>query len=354
MTAGLKKRLKILFYVLGGALSVSLLSFLIYNSSDSFVKIWSEVKPKYLIMSAFSALMIYTFMGMALWEVLRVMGRRINPLASIGIALVSTTVNYLVSSFGVSGFALRAHMLDRRKVPFGLSVTASIVITVLLYLIMLLIIFIGSVLLIFTSNATQWQILQSLALICAITLICWFIVLFLFHTEIRVKWVRKIFRLINRIGYTLFSLLIPKSVFDNFNAQLELGIHAIRKKRKALPVAIAYIAADWLFSLLVLYFAFRALGVFISPIALVSGFAVGMITTLIPILPGGLGALELGMTAVFSQFGVDWDSALSACLIYRALYYVAPGILSIPVYWILQFTAPSRKYNDRENKKSHA
>lgn len=342
MTQSTKKKLKILFYILGGLISATMMFFLIYYSKDSFVKIWETVETKYLVLSGVSAFLIYASMGMALWEVLRVMKRRISPFAAIGISLVSTTINYLISSLGVSGFALRAHMLDRRKVPLGICVTASIVITVLLYFVLVLIILQGSVLLAFQAHASRPQIIQSLALIAFMSAFCVVITLFFFNNEFRVKWIRKGFRLINRVTYHLFTALIPKAVFDSFSDQLEKGINAIQKKRKRLPRAIAYICADWAFTMLVLYFAFKAVGVSISPVALISGFAVGMMTTLIPILPGGLGAMELAMTAVYSQFGIDWDSALMACLIYRVLYYIIPGIVSIPVYWALQFTSRSK------------
>ena len=70
-----------------------------------------------------------------------------------------------------------------------------------------------------------------------------------------------------------------------------------------------------------------------------AGFAVGMMATLIPILPGGLGAMELAMTAVYAQMGIDWDAALMATLIYRVVYYILPGIVSIFIYWGLQLSA---------------
>ncbi|MBR4592522.1 MAG: flippase-like domain-containing protein, partial [Elusimicrobiaceae bacterium] len=63
-------------------------------------------------------------------------------------------------------------------------------------------------------------------------------------------------------------------------------------------------------------------------------------------LPGGLGAMELAMTAVYAQMGIDWEAALMATLIYRVVYYVLPGIISIFIYWGLQLSAspvPTRK-----------
>ena len=136
----MKKPLKILCYILGAFLSVGIIALMVYQTRDSFVKIWQGVSTRYLFLSLLSSVLIYISMGLSLYEVLRIMGRRVSKGAAIGIALVSTTVNYVVSSLGVSGFALRAHLLNRRRVPFGMCVTASIVITVLLYFVLAVII----------------------------------------------------------------------------------------------------------------------------------------------------------------------------------------------------------------------
>ncbi len=84
-----------------------------------------------------------------------------------------------------------------------------------------------------------------------------------------------------------------------------------------------------------------AVGVRIPIGILLAGFALGMVTTLIPILPGGLGAMELAMTGVFTQMGIDWEAALMASLIYRFAYYIIPGIISVVVYWGLKLSEPS-------------
>ena len=286
----MKKPLKYLLYAVGMLLSLGILAVMIYHAKDSFVKIWQGVRTKYLFLSLLSSVLIYIAMGMSLYEMLRIMGRRISKSAAIGIALVSTTVNYLISSLGASGFALRAHLLNRRRIPFGMCVTASIVITVLLYFVLAIIILQGSILMLFNSSATKWQLAENFGLIAGMCIVC-----------------------------------------------------VLRK----LTSAIVYVCADWFFTIMVLYFAFRAVGVFLSPGVLVAGFAVGMVTTLIPILPSGLGAMELAMTAVFSQMGIDWDAALMATLIYRVVYYVIPGIVSIFIYWGLQLSTPENETKRR-------
>lgn len=341
--ARVKKSTKYLFYALGILLSLGLLAFMIYQSKNSFVKIWQTVQTRYLFLSVFSSVLIYVSMGMSLYEVLRVMGCKISKSAAIGIALVSTTVNYVVSSLGASGFALRAHLLNRRRVPFGTCVTASIVITVLLYFVLAVIILQGSILMLFNSSATTMQLFKNFLLIVVMCAVCVVITAFLFNDEWRFKGVRRTFQLLNKVLFHVFGALIKKGHYDNFMDQLDSGIALIHKKKKKMTWTIIYVCADWLFTIFVLYFAFRAVGVHITAGVLVAGFAVGMVTTLIPILPGGLGAMELAMTAVYSQMGIDWDAALMATLIYRVVYYVLPGIVSIFIYWGLQLSSPPAK-----------
>lgn len=337
----MKKSLKYGLYAVGMLLSLGILAVMIYQAKDSFVKIWQGVQTRYLFLSLLSSVLIYVAMGMSLYEMLRIMGRRISKSAAVGIALVSTTVNYLISSLGASGFALRAHLLNRRKIPFGMCVTASIVITVLLYFVLAVIILQGSVLMLFNASATKVQIAENFALIVGMCIVCVLITAFFFDNELRSRWLRKGFRLLNKILFHVFRALIPKDRYDDFMDQLDEGIDLIHKKKRKLTRTVLYVCADWFFTIMVLYFAFCAVGVDISAGVLVAGFAVGMVTTLIPILPSGLGAMELAMTAVFSQMGVDWDAALMATLIYRVVYYVIPGIVSIFIYWGLQLSSPS-------------
>lgn len=349
----MNKLVKYFLYTFAILISVGILGVMIYQAHDSFVKIWQEAQTHFLFLSLLSSVLIYVSMGMSLYEVLRIMGKRINIGAAIGIALVSTTVNYLISSLGASGFALRAHLLSRRRVPFGKCVTASIVITVLLYFVLAVIILQGSVLLMFTSSATTLQLVENFALIVVMCAVCAMITAFLFNNKWRSKGIRNIFRLLNKVLYHLFRALIRKDSYDNFIKQLDDGIDLIHRKKNKLTKTIIYVCADWFFTIMVLYFAFRTVGVDISAGVLVAGFAVGMVTTLIPVLPSGLGAMELAMTTVFSQMGIDWDSALMATLIYRVVYYVIPGIISIFIYWGLHLSSPnvpSRRSPKKESR----
>lgn len=115
--------------VLACLLSVSALVWLMRNSGSDFLRIWRNVNNIYLSLAFLVSGVIYVFMGLSLRETLKLLGQKINLGAAVSIAFVSTTVNYLVSSMGVSGFALRAHLLGRRHIPLGASVVSSVVIS---------------------------------------------------------------------------------------------------------------------------------------------------------------------------------------------------------------------------------
>ncbi len=350
---------KHIWVILSCLISVSALIWFIYNGKDNFLKIWREVNTFYLILSMLASGIIYVFMGLSLWETLKLLGRKISVGACMSIAFVSTTVNYLVSTMGVSGFALRAHLLGKRGIPLGISVMASIVITVLLYVVLFAIILQGTLLLVLSSGMSREQIVRNFIAVVCIALVGAAITAFFFNSEFRYKGLRKMFMYTNKVIYKLFGALIPKNNFSAFTTQLDNGIKTIHKNKSKMTATILYVCGDWIFTILILYLAFLAVGVKIGIGILLAGFAVGMATTLIPVLPGGIGAMEIAMATVFSQAGIDWDTALMAALIYRVVYYIIPGIISIFVYWGLKLSEPTpmrknraQEYLEKQSQKA--
>jgi uncharacterized protein (TIRG00374 family) len=78
---------------------------------------------------------------------------------------------------------------------------------------------------------------------------------------------------------------------------------------------------------LVLFVSIRAVGVPASDVSFVEVFAswalIRIITT-IPVTPGGLGVVELGLTGALVSFGGSRVDVVAAVLLYRALTYVPP------------------------------
>jgi len=97
-------------------------------------------------------------------------------------------------------------------------------------------------------------------------------------------------------------------------------------QRRWLPLTLSTLAGH-LTVFLVLLVALRALGVPSSDVSLAEVFAswslIRIITT-IPITPGGLGVVELGLTGALVSFGGERAPVVAAVLLYRVLTYVPP------------------------------
>jgi uncharacterized protein (TIRG00374 family) len=283
----------------------------------------------------------YLMIGLALCEILLMLGYGLTLAEVLGIALVGTTANYFVSTAGVSGFALKAHLLRKRSVPYGITVTASVLSSAIMYIVLAVIIGQGLVYLFINLRGTKIAVMESalgLLILLAITVP---LLMFFFNHELRGKMTRKLFHWFNRGVFVVSKAEIPREDFVEFEAQLTEGLERVRKAKGGLSRPIAFTCLDWVLCMTTLYFAFRAVGVKVSVGHLSAGFTAGQAATLIPILPGGLGVVEGSMAAIFESLNVAWEKALVAVLLYRLAYYVLPGIMSVFVLWGLKVSEPT-------------
>ena len=70
---------------------------------------------------------------------------------------------------------------------------------------------------------------------------------------------------------------------------------------------------------------------------LIQGFFIGMLGNLLPI-PGGVGGVEGGMVGAYTAFGVDFDLALVAVLVFRAFTFWLPLVPGVIAYFRLRRT----------------
>src|SRR5262249_2612870 len=83
---------------------------------------------------------------------------------------------------------------------------------------------------------------------------------------------------------------------------------------------------------LVLVTCLRTLGVTESPVTLTEAFAAWTLVRLLgslPITPGGLGVVELGLTGALVGFGGRNDAVVAAVLLYRALTILPTLVLGL-------------------------
>jgi uncharacterized protein (TIRG00374 family) len=117
------------------------------------------------------------------------------------------------------------------------------------------------------------------------------------------------------------------------------AINHLRSRDPALLGAVLF----WAFQIAVLWAAFHAFGNSPPLAVLVQAFFIGMLGNLLP-MPGGVGGVEGGMVGAFSAFGVSFDLALVAVLVFRAFTFWLPLIPGVIAYFRLRRTVDGWKH----------
>jgi len=324
----------------GILVSGGILAALIFKNIHALLKVGQDIDWRWVWVAMGCSISSYVMIGLALEEVLAILGYVLSFPEMLGIALVSATANYFVSTAGVSGFALKAHLLRKRHVPYGITLTASVLSSAILYIVLAVIICQGLVYLCLHLHSKTMAIMESVLGLGVLLTVTVPMMVFFFSHELRSRMARQLFHWANHGVYFFSKSEIPREDFMEFEEQLTEGLERVRQGTHGLARTVVYTSLDWLLCMATLLFAFKAVGVNLPIGHLSAGFTAGQAATLIPILPGGLGVVEGSMAAIFQGLGIDWEKALVAVLLYRFAYYAVPGIISVFVLWGLKVSEP--------------
>ena len=336
-----RRRKRRALMLLGVLLSVGLLAYLAMGRVAQVRRVGDHVHWVWVWAAVGCSLGSYAMVGMALGELLTLLGYALSWGEVLGIALVSTTANYFVSSGGVSGFALKAHLLRKRRVPYGITVTASVLSSAILYMVLAAVIGQGLIYLMLHLGGTKIAIMESVFGLLVLLVVAVPLMVFFFNARLRGRLTKTLFHWANRVTYAFSRAEIPREEFEAFELQLADGLERVRGDIRGLTLTVGYTCCDWGLCMTSLWCAFRAVGIHLPVGYLSAGFTAGMAATLIPILPGGLGVVEGSMAAIFQSLGIAWEKAFVAVLLYRLAYYLVPGLFSVLVLWGLKMSEPA-------------
>jgi uncharacterized protein (TIRG00374 family) len=125
------------------------------------------------------------------------------------------------------------------------------------------------------------------------------------------------------------------------SAGIRDAIEHLRSRDPALLGAVLF----WAFQIAVLWAAFHAFGDAPPLAVLVQAFFLGMLGNLLP-MPGGVGGVEGGMVGAYTAFGVDFDLALVAVLVFRAFTFWLPLVPGVIAYFRLRRTVEGWKQQE--------
>jgi uncharacterized protein (TIRG00374 family) len=261
------------------------------------------------------------------------------------VGFVSVVLNHLVSGGGAAGYSVRFMLMHRYGVTMREVVTISILHFLLTSLIMIVTLPVG--LLYLGLNASLGRATITLLSIAALLLI-----LVTLLALSLMFWGRMRKTVIGGVAKGIDALFHRdvQEPMERFDATVALGIQAMRERPLAMIVVMVLIVIDWAFSLMALWFCFRAFNIALSPGQAISGFVIGTVAGVASLFPGGLGIQEASMAGIFALFGISFENAVLASILYRAVYSIAPYLVSLGLYrQILRRQRSSTQETEYEN-----
>lgn len=305
---------------------------LLFVFSDS-KKLWetaSTVEPSLLLIPFLCGIASYVVMARSYQGIAVAAGCNVPFWEMLKITFVANTVNYLVSTGGLSGFALRFYFFLRLGISSGTAVIISLVQTFITNVILLLFVVIGFAYLLTSHDLRGYALGTTATLLFFFILAAAVAILLLFHRGLR----RRTLFIMAEVAEWFLRRFLPhrkpaRISIWRFQRNLNRGIEFLLARKRRMIGPTLWIVADWIFTLLILYGAFVTVRYPIPITFVVVGFAVGIILSLVSFVPGGLGVMEGSMAAIFASLSVPFETAVVAVLIFRFAYYVFPTILSV-------------------------
>ncbi len=313
--------------VLGVAVLVLLLAF-----SDTR-KLWQTASTlNFALLSIPLACTIASYVAMArsYQGIAQAAGSDVPFWEMLKITFVANTVNYIVSTGGLSGFAVRLYFFIRLSVPSGTAVIISLVQTFITNVVLLLFVVAGFAYLLTAHDLHGYALATISALLALFILAAAVAVLLLFHRSLR----RRTLFVAAEAAHWFLHRFLPRHKparvrIWRFQRNLNRGIEFLLERKRRMVLPTLWIIVDWTFTMLILYGAFLSVRYPIPMSYVVVGFAVGIILSLVSFVPGGLGVMEGSMAAIFASLSVPFETAVVAVLIFRVAYYLMPMIISV-------------------------
>jgi uncharacterized protein (TIRG00374 family) len=243
------------------------------------------------------------------------------------VCFISTVVNHVLTTGGVVGYSLRYLLMNMYKVSFKDVLSSSIFHVYLTSLDMLTILPLSFIYLMVNAAVPH-----GAAIALGVMTLVFLAVLILTTAFVFLPSIRKpIIILLANLGLTILRRDY-KSWLTQLDETMTRGRRAIRNR----PILLAWIMlltlADFVCSIAVMGFIFKALGASVTPGALVTGYVIGIMAGLLSMVPGGFGIQEASMAGIYALLGTPLEFAVLAAILFRILYYLVPYFCILPFY----------------------
>lgn len=187
-------------------------------------------------------------------------------------------------------------------------------------------------------------ILTIIGIILSFSLsVYWIVILILCVVGITAAVILLLYVCINEafgVRLTGWILKLTKRFYKKYNDDLEKRIveavasfqstmNALIKDRNIIYYALPLSFIIWVFEILRVYVVFLAFGANVSPIVIGEVFILASLVGMIPLLPGGLGAIDGVMIIFYSNAGITASISAAATVIERSISFGMTTILGL-------------------------
>jgi uncharacterized protein (TIRG00374 family) len=258
------------------------------------------------------------------------------------ITLASTAANYVFSTGGLSGLALRSYFFSQQHgLSSGSAVSISLAQTFLTNFVLLAFLFWGLLNLLLEGQLHSGSEAIVGVLFLLSLMLCSGAVALVASRNVRQRlfgWLMLIPEWVSRAFHAHGDGI--RARLELFEAELHEGVDFLIARGAKMASPLIYIGIDWFLMLATLYAAFVCVEHRVPMHLVVIGFSTGVFLSVINLVPGGIGIMEGSMAAVFSSLGVPLETAVVATVIFRASYYVLP--LAVTLLFLRPMLAAGR------------
>lgn len=263
--------------------------------------------------------------------ILRVLDIRMRLYEVLSVTVGSLAVSHLLSAGGVGGWVVTYNALRRRGAPHGLVFVAIAAQQFFNYIVLWILFAVSLAYLIVARGQSIGHYLVAILLIALLLWLTGYgVYLYNHRTKMRRR-VAQVARLVNRITR---RETVQEGHVDDWLDHLFAGMRRMTSHRGAFRRTFLYACGFWSFDMLCLYLTFFAFDYRVGVVYLVLGYIVAYAVGTLAPTPGGLGAVEGLMIALYAGFGVPSATAVAVVLVYRLINFwlpIPPGLISYAV-----------------------
>ena len=334
----------------GGIVAVAAIAFIVGAAdAEALYQVANRVEPLMLLLPALCTAASYAAMAASYRGIAATAGLVVGFWEMLKITLASTSANYLFSTGGLSGLAVRSYLFRQRHgLSSGNAVSISLAQTFLTNFVLLAFLLWGLLNLLLEGKLHgSSQAIVGLLFLFSVLLSAAAVAVVASRTARE-----RILGFLMRLP-ALFSRVLRdhgdglRARINLFEAEIHEGVDFLIERGPQMILPSVYIALDWFLMLATLYVAFYCIAEPVPMHIVVIGFSTGVFLSIINLVPGGLGIMEGSMAAVFASFGVPLESAIVATIIFRISYYVLP--LTFTLVFLRDLLAAGRQRSDTQS-----